>query len=450
MTRQTLPTGPAASGGRLGDERGSALILAIFVLVILTSMGVALLFLSESEVKMTQSDIRSKQAFYIAEAALEDGRTALFHTNGREEFDDDLLLASGGSTGDGAFSADPDTLRPVYDSNDRVTGFTGYGDDNPLVTTLLPDGGGFAAFLSNDSADVANPLLDSNKRVLLTGVGAGQDRSFEIVQAIVEFREIFPSFPPATITILGPNPVFSGGNSDDKLYVGDDCNGSGGIPGYHVPVVGTVGSEITSGMPKPHTFSTDEGAYTGYDSVADISDSASIADTGSAVGTIDPSMLDCLALKEIVEAVRDYADVVCTPPTPCVWPPNAPGRVVMVDGDLVLGPTDDGEGMLLVTGSLEFHGNTDWVGLVMVVGEGQFLRAGGGDGTTLGSLMIADIAGPDNTYGTVDDCTGGVGGYDSATFDESGGGEGDTIYCTDALVLARPLVPYDILEFVQR
>ena len=99
MTRQTKPTGPAGTGGHRGNESGSALILAIFVLVVLTSMGVALLFLSQSEVKMTRTDIRSKQAFYIAEAGLEDARIALFHTNGREEFDDDLLLASGGSAG---------------------------------------------------------------------------------------------------------------------------------------------------------------------------------------------------------------------------------------------------------------------------------------------------------------------------------------------------------------
>ena len=106
--------------------------------------------------------------------------------------------------------------------------------------------------------------------------------------------------------------------------------------------------------------------------------------------------------------------------------------------------------MLLVTGSLTMHGAADWSGLIMVIGEGQFLRNGAGNGQILGGVMVADIAGPDDIYGTVDDCTGGVGGYDSATFDESGGGTGDTIYCTAALDFARPLVPYDIIEFVQR
>jgi len=426
------------------------LILAIFVLVVLTSMGVALLFLSQSEVKMSRSDIRSKQAFYISEAALEDGRIALFHTNGRDEFDDELLHASGGSMGDGVFGASPNTLRPVYDTDGNVTGFTGYGDDNPLLTTLLPDGGGYAAFLSNDSADVATPLLDSNKRVLLTGVGAGTDRSFEIVQAIVEIKEVFPSFPPATITILGPNPVFTGGNSNAKKYIGDDCDGSGGIAGFNVPVVGTVGTEITTGMPQPSSYETDGGTYTGYDTTADVTDPGSIGDTGSTVDTIDPSMLDCLQLKEMVESMRDYADMVCYPPAACAIPASSSSRVVMIDGDWVLGAPVNEEGMLLVTGTLTMHGAADWSGLIMVIGEGQFLRNGAGNGEILGGVMVADIAGPDNIYGTVDDCTGGVAGYDSATFDESGGGTGDTIYCTASLDFARPLVPYDIIEFVQR
>ncbi len=423
------------------------MILAIFVLVILASMGIALLFLSQSEVKMSRSDIRSKEAFYIAETGLEEGRIHLWHTNGREDFDDDLDDAAGS---DDVFGADPATLRPVYGTDGGVTGFTGYGDDDPVVEATLPNGAAYAAFLTNDSADVATPLLDSNKRVVLTGVGAGRDRSFEIVQAVVEIKEVFPTFPPAAITILGPNPVFLGGNSNAKKYIGDDCDGSGGIPDYHVPVVGTVGTEITSGMPQPDSYSTDEGAYTGYDTVADVADPASIADTGSTVGAIDSSFTDCLVLKEMVESMRDYADVVCTPPIPCLLPMSSLSRVVMIDGDWVLGAPIDEEGMLLVTGTLTMHGAADWTGLIMVIGEGQFLRAGAGNGEILGGMMVADIAGPDNTYGTDDDCTGGVGGYDSATFDESGGGTGDTIYCTDALDFARPLVPYDIIEFVQR
>ncbi|MDX1388462.1 MAG: pilus assembly PilX N-terminal domain-containing protein, partial [Acidobacteriota bacterium] len=383
------------------------------MLVILASMGIALLFLSQSEVKMSRSDIRSKQAYFLAETGLEDGRTLLFHTNGREPFDDDLDTAAGT---DDTFNALPSSLRPTYDTDGNVNGFTGYGDDVPLLaftplTSIAGSNagaGGFAAFVQNDSVDDAiDPLLDTNQRVLLTGVGAGEDGSFEVVQAIVEYTELFPAFPPATITILGPNPVFAGGTSNAKEYIGDDCGGSGGIADYHVPVVGTIGTEITSGMPKPDSYYTDEGAYTGLDTVADVSDPASIADVGSTVDPIDSSYLNCLELKDMVEATRDYADVVCTPPAPCVWPPSAPDRVVMIDGDWVLDATINDEGLILITGSVIMHGAADWRGLIMVIGEGQFLRNGAGNGNVVGGVMVADIAGPDNVYGTSDDCTGG-------------------------------------------
>ena len=52
------------------DERGSALVMAIFVLVLLTGMGATLLFVSENAVKMSQVDVRSKKVFYFAEAGL--------------------------------------------------------------------------------------------------------------------------------------------------------------------------------------------------------------------------------------------------------------------------------------------------------------------------------------------------------------------------------------------
>jgi len=58
-------------------EDGSALLLAIFVLVLLTGMGVVLLFASRTDVRMSQADSRAKKAFYIAEAGLETAREQL-------------------------------------------------------------------------------------------------------------------------------------------------------------------------------------------------------------------------------------------------------------------------------------------------------------------------------------------------------------------------------------
>ena len=85
------------SGGGVPGERGSAMVLAVFVLVLVSSMGISLLFLTHNEVRMGQAGLHAKQAFYLAEAGQEDGRTTLFAANGNDDFSDDLAACAGGT-----------------------------------------------------------------------------------------------------------------------------------------------------------------------------------------------------------------------------------------------------------------------------------------------------------------------------------------------------------------
>jgi hypothetical protein len=87
----------------------------------------------------------------------------------------------------------------------------------------------------------------------------------------------------------------------------------------------------------------------------------------------------------------------------------------------------------------------------LAIGAGEFVRNGAGDRYISGAIMVADIAGPDNIYGTDDDCTGGPDddGFDEASYDLSGGGEGQTIYCSDNINAANPPQPYDVVNFRQ-
>ena len=79
---------------------GSALLMAVFVLFLVSSMGVALLFTSSTEVKMSQAGLRTKEAFFLAEAAVEDARTDLWLVNDADTFDDDLIAAASDGTMD--------------------------------------------------------------------------------------------------------------------------------------------------------------------------------------------------------------------------------------------------------------------------------------------------------------------------------------------------------------
>ena len=158
-------------------EHGSALVMSMFVLFLLAGMGTALLFLSQHEARMGQASLRVKKAFFLAEGAVETGRTKLFLVNGDGPFNDDLVAAAGV---DGIIDFDPDLVTAVYDSDGFVTGLQGFGDDVP-VQGLTPlwvdgDGGSYAAFLTNDPVDGVSNKADTNDRVMITGIGAGGAR----------------------------------------------------------------------------------------------------------------------------------------------------------------------------------------------------------------------------------------------------------------------------------
>jgi hypothetical protein len=412
--------------------------MAIFVLALLSGMGVALLFLSTTEVKLSQADVRGKQVFYLAEAGMEAGRATLLIVNGAGPFSDDLAIYAGA---DGILDFDADALQATYDTGGNVTGLTGYGDDVPLITPTVFGGGWYAAFMTNDAVNGTSPG-DTNNRVVITGVGLGSENSLEIVQAVVT-REVV--IPPAAITLLGPTPSFTGGESNPKLYVGEDCNGTGGEPGLYAPLVGVIGPAaetlVETGIGTDPAYTS--GPYAGEDTFADLTDTTEPTYNNP----LDAVWTDCQALHDMVEDIRLIADVVCPAGNSCILPPSSPDRIIFVDDDYNL--NDSGEGLILVTGDFATNGAVSWAGMMWAIGTGEFRRNGGGGANVDGSILAANIAGPDGIYGNADDCTGGDGGFGPATFDENGGGNGTTTYCTDDISNASPAYPYDIVEFRQ-
>jgi len=287
---------------------------------------------------------------------------------------------------------------------------------------------------------------------MITSIGATSDRAVEVVQAIVD-RVTFPPLP-ATITMLGPPPSnFAGGSSGAKLYDGDDCQGASpytGIPGLSMPVVGGVGSAseavIANEMvTKGGTY--DSGGHNGPDAADDSTS------TGDPFWTslIDPEWTNCTDLQSLGAAIKAGADYVCTTASPCShWASATISTISYVEGDVDLTSVSSGKGVLWVTGSLTLRGSTDWEGVILVVGKGQFIRTGGGNGHTYGGIVVANITGPDTIYGNADDCTGGTGGFSAASFDTNGGGNHDTIYCSDAINQTFDNFPFKVLDFRQR
>jgi hypothetical protein len=251
--------------------------------------------------------------------------------------------------------------------------------------------------------------------------------------------------------MFGPNPSFDDVDNALKVFNGFDCSGAG-IPGFSVPVAGLIGTpseNVVEGSLNVNTTYTGAGGVNHW-TVSDLTDSTDPGIVASSIGTIDDDWRDCEALLQMTEEVRAVADVVCLEGLPCALPPSAPDRVVFAEGDFTLDSTMSGAGMIWVSGTLTMDGATDWNGLIVVVGEGAFVRSGVGTGRVSGATIVADIAGPDNSYGTADDCTGGSNGFAQAVHSEIGGGTGETVYCNADVLAATPLTKYSVVDFRQR
>ena len=95
---------------------------------------------------------------------------------------------------------------------------------------------------------------------------------------------------------------------------------------------------------------------------------------------------------------------------------NSP-MFTFVDGDCSL---MEGSGVLVVTGRLTMRGNVNFKGVILVLGKGELIRAGGGSGEIYGGITIAAF---DRT----------AGGFTKPTFLTNGGGKSTMQYDSAAL-----------------
>ena len=99
---------------------------------------------------------------------------------------------------------------------------------------------------------------------------------------------------------------------------------------------------------------------------------------------------------------------------------NAP-MFTFVDGDCTL---TSGSGLLVVTGTLTMRGNTNFNGVILVLGKGKLVRNGGGNGEIYGGITVAAF---DRTSGD----------FTAPTFETNGGGNStiqfDSLALTNAI-----------------
>lgn len=267
--------------------------------------------------------------------------------------------------------------------------------------------------------------------------------------------QVFGMNFPSALTLAGTVGNYVGANSNPYKMNGQDGSGNPpAVPGCtnNAATVDAIGvsaasdaAVVAAGIPGNR-----KGNYTGA------------GGNTPNVNTVPmPSVFSSPAsLDQLVNNIRQNANVVIpNPPNPqnynnsgttytfgqngpgYTWPAMSPSnpQTIYVDGSFDLGP-NTGYGLLVVTGNFQYHGNSGWKGIILVVGDGTttFIGNGGGNGEFDGAVFVAttrDVNGVQlNNFGTVN-------------YDISGGG-GNGVYYNSCWVKQVQQPPtYKVLSF---
>jgi len=255
------------------------------------------------------------------------------------------------------------------------------------------------------------------RRLLLKSYGFGPQGSEKRLELMVN-KEYFDFESPAGVTIRGADDCsplsLDTGSSGAKWYSGIDKAGvEPQRPAFAVTPCDET--EAKAGIIKPDTVVDPEIGLLGDDETT-----AGTVDTPSFLDTADRARAYLNALQSKAQSLNRYFKP-ATSSAITVSDSLNNGQFTFVDGDCTL---LSGAGVLVVTGTLTMRGNTDFKGIILVLGQGVLLRNGGGNGEILGGITIA-------AFGRT------AGNFTAPTFRTNGGGNSNVQYDSAALTMGR-------------
>jgi hypothetical protein len=104
-------------------------------------------------------------------------------------------------------------------------------------------------------------------------------------------------------------------------------------------------------------------------------------------------------LNQLAQSMANQANILCPGNAACAsttFGTDAAPKITYINGDATL---SGGAGVLVVTGTLTFNGNTNFDGLILVIGQGIMNVQGGGGGQVNGEVLIANTNSHTAPYG---------------------------------------------------
>jgi hypothetical protein len=252
--------------------------------------------------------------------------------------------------------------------------------------------------------------------LLLKSYGFGPHGAEKRLEMMVN-KVYFDFESPAGVTIRGADDCsplsLDTGSSGAKWYSGVDASGvEPQRPAFAVTPCDK--DEAQAGIKKPDTVVDPEIGLLGDDETTPGS-----VDTPSFLDTANRARAYLNGLQSKAQTLNRYFKPSSGSAITINDSINS-GLFTFVDGDCTL---QNGAGILVVTGTLTMRGNTEFRGIILVLGDGVLIRNGGGDGSILGGITIA-------AFGRT------AGDFTAPTFLTNGGGDSTVQYSSAPVSMA--------------
>lgn len=256
---------------------------------------------------------------------------------------------------------------------------------------------------------------------------------------------------PGALTLAGNNVSFEGPGTSSFLVNGLDHSTGCSPANYMVSSIGFTNSGDSSKSNIVAGTAGQAANYLGFPLSGPPPQPSTSPNSILDVSlTIRPNWLTPVGLDAVVQDITKSADIVFngsingnTSLTPLGMLPSKP-LTIIVNGDLDLnGWHDTGYGLLLVTGTLKYDPDATWEGLVLVIGQGNFVSTKSGSGGIDGAVFVAKTRDASNNLLS----TLGQASYSQTG---SGGNLGKGIYYWSCLVNssgAQAPLTYKVLSF---
>lgn len=352
-------------------EKGAALVISILIATLLLAVAGTVILTSGMSATTSIDATAELQAYYGAETGLESTLNVL---RGHRQPN-----GIPGTTRIGFRNAvDPATSNHSNDSSTtaRLSAWLTYGTD----WRVRPTGANYSYDVvvmdpddPNGTQRNADPTYRPT-RIQVQSTGYGPKGSVKRMEMIVQ-KTSFDFEPDAMLLIRGADDnspaTFSVGTSSAKFYSGHDNASVTNLPTLGVTSIADT-AVVSDAITKGATVEDEKLRL-----VAN-------GDLPAWLRTADDARLFLNEMQLVARSMGRYftsfsgnAGSIASP------------AFTFVNGNVTL---DGGGGLLIVTGNLTLNGNAVFHGTILVLGEGNLIRDGGGNGTILGSIYVAKFA----------------------------------------------------------